>query len=285
MRSLRVLPAVAAAAALVLAGCSGSGSDSAGSGDSAASGSGQSGATVTLTVGASPSPHAKILQYIEDNLAAKAGLDLKIVEYTDYVQPNQALESGDLDANYFQTVPYLESQESDFGYKFDHGTGIHLEPLGIFSSKITDLKDFPEGGTIGIISDSANQERALRLLAANKLVTLPTSGDINVNTVTTLKGAKLQEVDGPQLVRSLQDVDIAVINGNYAMEGDLSLAKDALATESATDNPNVNILVWNSTASGDELAAIKKLDDLLHSDDVRQYIESTWSDGSVIPAF
>ena len=115
--------------------------------------------------------------------------------------------------------------------------------------------------------------------------TLPASGDINVNTVTTLKGAKLQEVDGPQLVRSLQDVDIAVINGNYAMEGDLSLAKDALATESPTDNPNVNILVWNSTASGDKLAAIKKLDDLLHSDDVRQYIESTWSDGSVIPAF
>lgn len=86
-------------------------------------------------------------------------------------------------------------------------------------------------------------------------------------------------------MRSLQDVDIAVINGNYAMEGDLSLAKDALATESATDNDNVNILVWNASASGDKLAAIKKLDDLLHSDDVRQYIESTWSDGSVIPAF
>lgn len=284
MRSLRVLPAVAAASALVLAGCSGSGSSSA-SGDSAASGSGQSGATVTLKVGASPSPHAKILQYIEDNLAAEAGLDIQIVEYTDYVQPNQALESGDLDANYFQTVPYLESQESDFGYDFDHGTGIHLEPLGIFSSKITDLADFPEGGTIGIISDSANQARALKLLAANGLVTLPDSGDINVNTVTTLKGAKLQEVDGPQLVRSLQDVDIAVINGNYAMEGDLSLAKDALATESATDNDNVNVLVWNASTSGDKLAAIKKLDDLLHSDDVRQYIESTWSDGSVIPAF
>lgn len=284
MRTLRVLSAVAAASALVLAGCSGSGSSSA-SGDSSASGSSQSGATVTLKVGASPSPHAKILQYIEDNLAAEAGLDIQIVEYTDYVQPNQALESGDLDANYFQTVPYLESQESDFGYDFDHGEGIHLEPLGIFSSKITDLADFPEGGTIGIISDSANQARALKLLAANGLVTLPDSGDINVNTVTTLKGAKLQEVDGPQLVRSLQDVDIAVINGNYAMEGDLSLAKDALATESATDNDNVNILVWNASASGDKLAAIKKLDDLLHSDDVRQYIESTWSDGSVIPAF
>lgn len=284
MRTLRVLSAVAAASALVLAGCSGSGSTSA-SGDSSASGSSQSGATVTLKVGASPSPHAKILQYIEDNLAAEAGLDIQIVEYTDYVQPNQALASGDLDANYFQTVPYLESQESDFGYDFDHGAGIHLEPLGIFSSKITDLADFPEGGTIGIISDSANQARALKLLAANGLVTLPDSGDINVNTVTTLKGAKLQEVDGPQLVRSLQDVDIAVINGNYAMEGDLSLAKDALATESATDNDNVNILVWNASASGDKLAAIKKLDDLLHSDDVRQYIESTWSDGSVIPAF
>lgn len=284
MRSLRTLAALATASVLVLAGCS-TGSGSASSGDSSASGSPQSGAVVTLKVGASPTPHAKILQYIEDNLAAKAGLDIQIVEYTDYVQPNQALNSGDIDANYFQHVPYLKSQEADFGYKFSYGEGIHLEPMGVFSSKIKDLKDFPQGGTIGVISDPSNQARALKVLATNGLVTLPSSGDINVNTVTPLKGAKLQEVEGPQLVRSLSDVDIAVINGNYAMEGGLSLAKDALATESAKDNPNANILAWNSSASGEKLAAIKKLDGLLHSDEVRKYIETTWSDGSVIPAF
>ena len=284
MRSFRSLAALGAVAALALTGCSGGGSSASGDAASGDAASGASGSTVTLVVGASPTPHAKILQFVQDNLAADAGLNLEIKEYSDYIQPNVALADGDLDANYFQTVPYLENYEKENG-DFVAGAGIHLEPLGLFSSKIKDLADFPDGGKIGIISDTTNQSRALSLLADNGFVSLPSSGDVNVNTVTKLKDFEFVEVDGPQLVRALDDVDLAAINGNYAQEGGLSLSEDALAVESAKDNPSVNVLVWNKDASGEKLAAIEKLEELLHSDQVRQYIEQTWTDGSVIPAF
>lgn len=286
MHKSRILAGAAAVVALALAGCS-SGSNSAASGDAAsgASESGASGAVTTLVVGASPSPHAKILQFVQDNLAASAGLNLQIKEYSDYIQPNVALNDGSLDANYFQTVPYLEEQEKQSGYDFTAGAGIHLEPLGIFSSKIKELSDFPDGGTIGIISDVTNQARALKLLADNGFVKLPASGDVNVNTVTKLKKFDFREVEGAQLVRSLQDVDIAAINGNFAQEGGLSLAKDALASESPKDNPSVNVLVWRSDVTGEKKDAILRLEKLLHSDEVKKFIEETWTDGSVIPAF
>lgn len=270
--------ALAAVASLGLAACGG------GSTSSDASGSGSSSDVVTLTVGATPSPHAKILTYINDNLAADAGIKIKIVEYTDYVQPNTALNDGELDANFFQTVPYLENAEKQAGYDFEAGAGIHLEPLGVFSNKHKSLDELPNGGTIGIISDTSNQERALRLLATQGLVSIPEGeGDVNVNTVTKLKDFSFNEVEGPQLVRSLEDFDYAVINGNFAQEGGLSLSGDALVVESPVDNPAVNVLVWKNGT--DKAAAIAKLEELLHSDQVKQYIESTWSDGSVIPAF
>ena len=270
--------ALAAVASLGLAACGG------GSTSSDASGSGSSSDVVTLTVGATPSPHAKILTYINDNLAADAGIKIKIVEYTDYVQPNTALNDGELDANFFQTVPYLENAEKQAGYDFEAGAGIHLEPLGVFSNKHKSLDELPNGGTIGIISDTSNQERALRLLATQGLVSIPEGeGDVNVNTVTKLKDFSFNEVEGPQLVRSLEDFDYAVINGNFAQEGGLSLSGDALVVESPVDNPAVNVLVWKN--GSDKAAAIAKLEELLHSDQVKQYIESTWSDGSVIPAF
>lgn len=281
MRSLRLLAASAATAALVLAGCSGN----SGSSDKAAeSGSAASG-TVTITVGASPTPHAKILQFIEDELAADAGIDIKIVEYSDYVQPNKALESGELDANFFQTVPYLEQQTEEFGYDFTPGKGVHLEPLAVYSDKIKDLKDFPDGGKLGIISDVTNQARALKLLADNGFVELPASGDVNVNTVKKLKDFEFIEVEGAQLVRSLPDVDAAVINGNYAQEGGLSQAEDGLVIESTENNPAANLLVWKSDVSGEKAEAVKKLEDLLHNDKVRDFIKTTWADGSVIPVF
>ncbi|MGO3796290.1 MAG: MetQ/NlpA family ABC transporter substrate-binding protein [Pauljensenia sp.] len=285
MRSFRSLAALGAVAALALAGCSGGASSESGDAASGASESGAAAGTVTLVVGASPTPHAKILQYVQDNLAASAGLNLEIKQYTDYVQPNVALADGDLDANYFQTVPYLENYEQEKGGDFVAGEGVHLEPLGLFSSKIKDLADFPEGGKIGIISDKTNQSRALTLLAEKGFLELPASGDVNVSTVTKLKDFTFVEVDGPQLVRALDDVDLAAINGNFAQEGGLSLSADALAVESAKDNPSVNVLVWNKDASGEKLEAIQKLEALLHSDDVRTYIEQTWTDGSVIPAF
>ena len=270
--------ALAAVASLGLAACGGSGSSS------DASGSGSSSDVVTLTVGATPSPHAKILTYINDNLAEAEGIKLNIVEYTDYVQPNTALNDGELDANFYQTVPYLENAEKQAGYDFEAGEGIHLEPLGVFSQKHKSLDELPNGGTIGIISDTSNQERALRLLATQGLVSIPEGeGDVNVNTVTKLKDFSFNEVEGPQLVRSLEDFDYAVINGNFAQEGGLSLSSDALVVESPVDNPAVNVLVWKKDSKKAE--AIAKLEKLLHSDEVKQYIEKTWSDGSVIPAF
>lgn len=274
-RSLAAI-GLAAVATLGLAACGG--------GSTSSDASASSSDVVTLTVGATPSPHAKILTYINDNLAADAGIKLNIVEYTDYIQPNTALNDGDLDANFYQTVPYLENAEKQFGYDFKAGEGIHLEPLGVFSNKHESLDELPDGGTIGIINDTANQSRALELLATQGLVSLPEGGgDVNINTVTKLKNFDFREVEGPQLVRSLDDFDYAVINGNFAQEGGKTISDDALVVESPVNNPAVNVLVWKADSKKAE--AIAKLEKLLHSDEIKQYIEETWSDGSVIPAF
>lgn len=275
-RSLRTLAGLGVAAALVLSACS---SGSAGSSSSS------NGAT-TITVAASPSPHAKILKYIQDNLAKDAGININIKEFTDYDLPNRALDQGEVDATYHQTVPYLEKAKQQFDYDFTPGKGIHLEPLAIYSSKHKSLDELPEkGGIIGVISDVTNQERALRLLAANGFVEIPASGDVNVYTVKKLKNFDFKEIDGPVLVSNLGETDYSVINGNFAQEGGLAPSRDGLAVESPENNPSVNVLVWKTSVSGDKAEAVKKLDELLHSDQVKKYIEDTWKDGSVIPAF
>lgn len=275
-RSLRSLAGLGVAAALVLSACS---SGSTGSSSSS------NGAT-TITVAASPSPHAKILKYIQDNLAKDAGININIKEFTDYDLPNRALDQGEVDATYHQTVPYLEKAKQQFNYDFTPGKGIHLEPLAIYSSKHKSLDELPEkGGIIGVISDVTNQERALRLLAANGFVEIPASGDVNVYTVKKLKNFDFKEIDGPVLVSNLGETDYSVINGNFAQEGGLAPSRDGLAVESPENNPSVNVLVWKTSVSGDKAEAVKKLDELLHSDQVKKYIEDTWKDGSVIPAF
>ena len=275
-RSLRTLAGLGVAAALVLSACS---SGSTGSSSSS------NGAT-TITVAASPSPHAKILKYIQDNLAKDAGININIKEFTDYDLPNRVLDQGEVDATYHQTVPYLEKAEQQFNYDFTPGKGIHLEPLAVYSSKHKSLDELPEkGGIIGVISDVTNQERALRLLAANGFVEIPASGDVNVYTVKKLKNFDFKEIDGPVLVSNLGETDYSVINGNFAQEGGLAPSRDGLAVESPENNPSVNVLVWKTNVSGDKAEAVKKLDELLHSDQVKKYIEDTWKDGSVIPAF
>lgn len=275
-RSLRTLAGLGVAAALVLSACS---SGSTGSSSSS------NGAT-TITVAASPSPHAKILKYIQDNLAKDAGININIKEFTDYDLPNRALDQGEVDATYHQTVPYLEKAQQQFNYDFTPGKGIHLEPLAVYSSKHKSLDELPEkGGIIGVISDVTNQERALRLLAANGFVEIPASGDVNVYTVKKLKNFDFKEIDGPILVSNLGETDYSVINGNFAQEGGLAPSRDGLAVESPENNPSVNVLVWKTNVSGDKAEAVKKLDELLHSDQVKKYIEDTWKDGSVIPAF
>lgn len=238
-----------------------------------------------LRVGASPVPHAEILRYIDENLADDAGLDLEIVEFTDYVQPNVALDDGSLDANYFQTIPYLEEQEASAGYDFTALDPVHIEPLGIYSNTLTDLADLPDGATVAIPNDPTNAARALRLLEANGLITLadtgeaaPTSLDVEDNP----KGLEISEVEAAQVPRSLADVDIAVINGNYAIEADLVPAEDALALEEGEGNPNANLLVVRTGDEGDE--RIQELEGLLHSDEVRRFIEQNY-EGAVLAAF
>ena len=273
---IALLPALTLA--LGLTACSGGKSDS----SSAAAGSEGTEKVDTVVVGANPTPHAKILEFIQANLAKDAGLKLDIKQFDDYVQPNEALKSGDLDANYFQTIPYLEAQSKQRGYDFVPGKGVHLEPLAVYSSKLKKIEDLPDGGKIGIISDPTNQERALRLLAQANLVEIPASGEVTVNTVKKLKNFNFTEVAAAQLARSLPDVDIAVINGNYAQTIGLAPKKDGLLVESTENNPASNLLVWRN---GHETEGVKKLEKLLHDPKVREYIQQTWSDGSVIPSF
>ena len=269
---------ISALASLVLiaglAACGDSGTDDAASSDPSA----------VLKVGASPVPHAEILEYVKDNLATEAGLNLEIVQFADYIQPNVALMDGQIDANYFQTVPYLAEQSAAAGYDFVNVGGVHLEPMGVYSQKVDDIATLPEGGTIAIPNDASNGGRALKLLADNGLITLkdtgetsPTSNDITDNP----KDFKIVEVEAAQLPRSLEDVDAAVINGNYAISADLNPAKDALVLESATDNPNVNILVTRNGMQDDP--RIQSLIKLLQGDKVKAFIEEKYQ-GAVIPA-
>lgn len=237
-----------------------------------------------LRVGATPVPHAEILQFVKDDLAEEAGLDLAIVEFTDYVQPNVALSDGAIDANYFQHVPYLEEQVAGAGYDFTVVVPVHLEPLGIYSSRLTDLADLPDGGTVAIPNDPSNGGRALILLADNDLITLADTGDASptVSDITdNPHNLNVVEIEAAQLPRSLADTAISVINGNYAIEANLNPLEDALALESAEDNPYANVLVVRTGEEDDP--RVTTLAELLASPEVAAFIEETYQ-GAVIPA-
>ena len=252
-----------------------------GSGDDAEAGA----ASDTLKVGVSPVPHGEILKYVSDNLAAAEGLKLDIVEFNDYIQPNVALQEKQLDANYFQHVPYLQEEVAAKGYKFTALKPVHIEPLGVYSKTVKSLADVPAGGVVGIPNDPSNSGRALSLLAANKLLTLKdgvgvkaTEKDITANP----KNLKFKALEAAQLPRSLEDTAISVINGNYAIETGLKPATDALALESGDGNPYANLLV---VRTGDETdQRVVKLEKLLHSPEVKKFITDKYQ-GSVLPAF
>jgi D-methionine transport system substrate-binding protein len=236
-----------------------------------------------LVVGASPVPHAEILNYIAKDLAPKAGLKLEVKEFTDYILPNTALVDHQLDANYFQTPAYLADQEKARGFKAVSIVGVHIEPLGLYSKKVSDLAAIPDGAQIAIPNDATNEARALRLLAANRLITLEDSETATVRDVTgNPKHLKFAEVEAAQTPRALDDADLAVINGNYALEANLTPSKDALVLEQAEHNPNQNILVTLPDERNDP--RVKKLARLLTSPEVKQFIDSKYK-GAVIPAF
>ena len=271
--------AVLAATALVMAGCAGGDDDSTDGPTPAADG------VTTVVVGASPVPHAEILQFVQDELAADAGLDIEIREFTDYVLPNTALDEGEIDANYFQHLPYFEAQVEENGFDFDHFDGVHIEPYGIYSDSVESVEDIPEGGTIALTNDPGNQARALDLLAEAGLITLAeTDGDATLLDVAeNPKNLELVETAPEQLVVSLQDVDAAVINGNFALEAGLNPAKDAILLEDGEGNPYANFLAVRAEDKDDP--ALVTLDELLHSDEVRAFIEERWPDGEIIAAF
>ncbi|MDR0629614.1 MAG: MetQ/NlpA family ABC transporter substrate-binding protein [Treponema sp.] len=238
--------------------------------------------TTTLRVGVNPVPHGELLELIKDDLAAQ-GIDLKIVVFTDYVQPNAALLAGDLDANFFQHIPYLESSE-EWKNGLSFLWGVHVEPYGLYSAKYKNAADIPNGATIAINNDPSNEGRALLLLQANGLITLdPASGlratplDITFNP----KNLKFRELEAAQLPRSLPDVDAATINGNYALEAGLNPVRDSLFIEGA-ESPYVNGLVVKKGNEGDpRLEALKKV---LLTQKVKDYIGNTY-DGGVVAAF
>ncbi|MFJ9630490.1 MetQ/NlpA family ABC transporter substrate-binding protein [Streptomyces sp. NPDC091280] len=238
-----------------------------------------------LVVAASPTPHAEILDYVKDHLAKKAGLDLEVKEFTDYVTPNTATEDGSVGANYFQNQPYLDDFNKKNGTHIVPVVTVHLEPLGLYSHKVKSADALKSGATVAVPNDSVNEARALKLLAANKLITLKagvgneaTPADITDNP----KKLKFKELEAAQTPRSLDDVDAAVINGNYAISSGLKPAKDALVLESATDNPYGNFLAVKKGNEKDP--RVKKLAKLLTSPEVKKFIEDKYA-GSVIPSF
>ncbi|MFA9429029.1 MetQ/NlpA family ABC transporter substrate-binding protein [Egicoccus sp. AB-alg2] len=271
---LRTLTA-ALAAAVALTACGGAGQTGSAAGDPDA----------PLRVGVSPVPHAEILGFVADELAADAGLDVEIVEFTDYVQPNVALAEGELDANYFQTVPYLEEQVATAGYEFVALEPVHLEPLGIYSDRHASLDELPAGATVAIANDPANAARGLRLLEANGLIDLADTGEAAPTVLDIQDNPReldITEIEAAQLPRTLQDVDAAVVNGNYAIEAGLVPADDALALEAAEGNPNANLVVVRDGDQADP--RVEELERLLHSEEVRDFIDQTY-EGAVLPAF
>lgn len=280
-KNIKITAAAAATAALAfgLTAC-GTDSDPAAKGETGASAD----TSKALVVAASPTPHADILNYVKKNLADKAGLKLEVKEFTDYVLPNTATESGQVDANFFQHKPYLDDFNKKNNTHIVPVVNVHLEPLGLYSKKVKDLKDIKAGQTIAVPNDTTNEGRALQLLAANGLITVKDGVGTNakLSDITDKKGLEFKELEAATVPRALDDVDAAVINGNYAIEADLKPGKDSLALESADDNPYANFLAVKEGNEKD--ARVQKLVKLLNSDEVKKFIEDTYQ-GSIVPAF
>ncbi|MGD1225499.1 MULTISPECIES: MetQ/NlpA family ABC transporter substrate-binding protein [Streptomyces] len=238
-----------------------------------------------LVVAATPVPHAEILEYVKDHLAKKAGLKLEVKEFTDYVTPNTATEDGSVDANYFQTQPYLEDFNKKNGTHLASVATVHLEPLGLYSEKVKKAGDLKKGGTVALPNDADNEARALRFLAASGLITLKSGSEGTATPQDIAKNPKdlqFKEIEAAQTPRSLKDVDAAVINGNYAIGAGLSPAKDALALESTKDNAYNNVLAVKQGNEKDP--RVEKLAKLLTSPEVKKFIEDKYA-GSVLPSF
>ncbi|NJQ01470.1 ABC transporter substrate-binding protein [Streptomyces sp. PLAI1-29] len=276
---MRLTVAVAAAALTLGLGACSAPSD-ADSGSSGASGD----ADAPLVVAASPTPHGDILAHVKKELAADAGLKLEIKEFDDYVLPNTATQNGEVDANFFQHQPYLDDFNEQKGTDIVPVVNVEIEPLGLYSEKLKDVKDLRSGSTVALPDDATNEGRALKLLADNGVITLKkgVGSEATLGDVADAGGLEFKELEAAQIPTRLGDVDAAVINGNYAIGSGLKPAKDALALEEAENNPYANFLAVKRGNEDDP--RIKKLAKLLTSDSVKEFIEKRF-EGSVLPAF
>ena len=242
-----------------------------------------------ITIAASPTPHAEILAIAKDILAEQ-GYDLQIIEYTDYVQPNQVVEDGEVDANYFQHTPYLDWFNGEYGTHIVSACLVHYEPFGIYPGKTASLDALPDGAEIIIPNDGSNETRALLLLQQEGLITL--ADGINAASNATVhdiadnpKNLNIREMEAAQLTHSLQDVDLAVINGNYALDAGLNAGTDALAVEDASGDAARYYANLIGVKEGNENSdAIKALVAACQSEKVREFIDATYS-GAVVPIF
>ena len=245
-----------------------------------------SGELQKIVVGASPAPHAEILKAANDVLKEK-GYELEIKEYVDYIQPNLALESGDLDANYFQHLPYLESFNKENGTNLVSAGAIHYEPFGVYAGKTTSLDELQDGATIAVPNDTTNEARALLLLEAQGLIKLKEDAGLTAtknDIVENPKNLQLYEVEAAQLPRVIGDVDVAVINGNYAIEAGYKVS-DALAVEASDSLAATTYGNVVAVRAGEENdPAIQALIEALTTYEVKASIKSTY-DGTVVPLF
>lgn len=267
---MALLPRFAAAALLLsaLAACGGSGGSANGE---------------RLTIAATAVPHAEILEVVKP-LLAKDGVDLQVRIFNDYVQPNDQVAQGQIDVNYFQTEPYLDAYNRDRGTDLTTLAGVHIEPFSAYSRRFTSLDAVPDGADVVIPNDPSNNSRALILLHHSGVITLkdPTDALATLRDITANpRNLKFRELDAAMLPRVLDQVDLALINTNYALDAGLDPGKDALAIE-GKDSPYVNFLVGRPDKQNDP--RVQKLIAALTSEDVRSFIQGTYKD-AVIPAF
>lgn len=239
-----------------------------------------------LTIAASPTPHAEILNAAKELMAEK-GIELEVVEFTDYVQPNKVTDAGDVDANYFQHLPYLENFNEEQGTKLISAAAIHYEPLGIYPGKSKSLEDIQEGAEIAVPNDATNEARALMLLEANGIITLKEGAGLNATANDIAENphnVKIVELAAEQVARAAADADFLVLNGNYALQANFSVEDDALAKEEKDSEAAKTYANIIAVREGDEKREdIQTLIEVLKSDEIKSFIETTY-EGAVLPA-
>ncbi len=236
----------------------------------------------TLKIGATPMPHAEILEHLKAAAEAK-GIDLQIIEFNDYVQPNLAADDGELDGNFFQHRPYLDVFVKDHGVNLVSVCSVHIEPMGVYSNKIKDLKDLKDGALVGIPNDPTNGGRSLLLLASAGLIKVANPNDVTTTVLDITENPKnleFRELEAAQLPRALDDLDVAVINTNYALPAGLNPNDDALLIE-GSESPYVNIVAANPDKA--KSADMQELAKLLTSEETAKFISEKYQ-GAVVPA-